>query len=91
MVLETDCARMANIMQAKGEDRLELCFLITEIREVGQSLPGWRAVKVKREVNRVAHELAQLARQNTKTEVWLGQTPACVQKLLTTDCDTVSD
>ncbi|WVZ52945.1 hypothetical protein U9M48_003943, partial [Paspalum notatum var. saurae] len=86
VILESDCAQMVEALRAHSEDRSDLCFLIAEARELGRSLPVWRISKVKRENNFVAHELAQLARQNTHTATWLGQAPACVRDLITTDC-----
>ncbi|WVZ77211.1 hypothetical protein U9M48_025103, partial [Paspalum notatum var. saurae] len=64
VVLESDCARLVKALQAADVDKSEMYFLIAEAREFGGTLPAWRVSKVKREDNRVAHELAQLARQN---------------------------
>ncbi|WVZ55445.1 hypothetical protein U9M48_006105 [Paspalum notatum var. saurae] len=71
VVLESDCARMVKALRAADTDKSDICFLIAEAREFGSTLPEWRVSKVKREDNCVAHELAQLARHNTSTAVWL--------------------
>ena len=45
-----------------------------------------KIVKVSRDCNKVANELAALARRNTHLAVWLGQAPACVTDLINSDC-----
>jgi hypothetical protein len=45
-----------------------------------------KIVKVKRDCNKVANELAALARRNTHSAVCLGQIPACVMDLINADC-----
>jgi hypothetical protein len=42
---------------------------------------------VKREWNKVAHELVHLARQITYTAVWLSQASACILAQLNNDCN----
>ena len=42
--------------------------------------------KVKREYNLVANELAQLARRNMHSAVWLRRVPACVDDFVKNDC-----
>ena len=45
----------------------------------------WKLHKVKRERNKVAHELDDLTRRNIHTPMWLRQAPACVTDLLNAD------
>lgn len=57
--------------------------LFKEAQEHAQLLETWRVEKVKRGCNNfVAHELAQLARRNRHTAMWLRQ-GACVHAFLT--------
>ena len=41
---------------------------------------------MKREYNRVAHELAQCTRQNEVSQVWKGACPPMVQHIVQADC-----
>ncbi|KAF8668901.1 hypothetical protein HU200_052106 [Digitaria exilis] len=42
---------------------------------------------VKREQNRVAHELAQIARRLSHCAVWRNRAPVCVEQLVAHDCN----
>ncbi|KAG2657216.1 hypothetical protein PVAP13_1KG187831 [Panicum virgatum] len=64
----------------------ELGFIIAEGKELSQLLLELKIVKVKRDCNKVAHELAALARRNTHSAVWLGQAPACAIDIINADC-----
>ena len=86
VMLETDCARVAMALCADREDRSYIGFLIAEGKRVMNLLDRVDIVKVNRESNQVAHELAQLARKNTHTAVWLRQAPACVHDLIKSGC-----
>ena len=89
IIVETDCARVANALQAK-EDRSLLCFILSEARHHARLLVEWRIAKVMRECNSVAHEFAALARRNTHSAVWIGQAPACVLDLVKNECNPLS-
>jgi hypothetical protein len=47
-------------------------------------------VKIGREENRASHELAQLGRVQSRTEVWLGNFPSELSATLAEDCNFVS-
>lgn len=89
VILESDCARVVQALQ-RGSDRSDIGFVIAEARELAQVLVEWKVALVKRECNAIANELAQLARRNSHTAVWLGQAPACVMDLLAADCTPIS-
>jgi hypothetical protein len=76
-------------MTSPQHDRSEIGFVIAEGKELSQLLLGLKIVKVKRDCNKVANELAALARRNTHSAVWLGQAPACAMSLINTDCNQV--
>ena len=56
--------------------------VLEEARHQARMLSQWKVAKVKRECNLVANDLANLARRNTHTAVWLGRAPACVEDTL---------
>jgi len=85
-VIESDSARIVAALETTDDDRSELRWIILETKEHLQLLPEWKIEKVKRENNKVAHELAQLARRNVHTVTWWRQTPTCVYDLLNDDC-----
>jgi ribonuclease HI len=82
IILESDCARVTQALLSMRPDRSELGFIIAEGKELSQLLLELKIVKVKRDCNKVAHELAALARRNTHSAVWLGQAPACAIDLI---------
>ena len=81
---------MVETLQGKKEDRSETCFITREAKELARLLVDWKVNKVKREGNNVANDLAQLARRNTHTAVWLRQAPMCVTDLLNSECKHIS-
>lgn len=74
----SDLARMVAALETRIEDWSELGWIILEAKEYLQLLPEWKIGKVKRESNKVAHELAHLARRNVHTATWWRQEPACM-------------
>ena len=81
VIVESDCARMVHAMKEK-EDRSAVSFILLEAGHQARMLSQWKVAKVKRECNLVANDLANLARRNTHTAVWLGRAPACVEDTL---------
>jgi len=86
VIVESDCARIVQALQAE-EDRSALSFILLEAKDHARMLPQWRIAKVKRECNSVANELAQLARRNMHSAVWLGRALACVADIVKNDCN----
>ena len=69
VVVESDSARIVKATSNRSVDRSDIGSTITEAKEYLQALVEWRIQKVKRECNKVAHELAQLARRCIHT-IW---------------------
>jgi hypothetical protein len=88
VIFETDCARVCKAMSSK-EDRSDFSFVILEAKEHAQALDEWRVSQVKRECNLIAHELAQLARRESDSAIWLGRVPRCVTDLVISDCNSI--
>jgi hypothetical protein len=76
---------MVAALAKNNEDRSELRWTILEAKEYLQTLPDWKIRKVRRECNKVPHELANLARCNIHTATWLRQAPAWIIDLLNID------
>jgi hypothetical protein len=88
VIFETDCARVCKAMSSK-EDRSDFSFVILEAKEHAQALDEWRVSQVKRECNLIAHELAQLARRESDSTIWLACVPRCVTDLVISDCNSI--
>ena len=50
------------------------------------SFTSWKVNHVNRDYNRVAHELAHLARQSEETQVWRRVFPRVMQDIVQVDC-----
>ena len=55
------------------------------IRSLLSSFSSWKIKHMKREYNRVAHELAQYARQKEESHVWKGVCPPMVIHVIQED------
>jgi hypothetical protein len=75
VIIESDCVRVVKAMKEK-KDLSDLSFIFAEAFDHAQLLSSWRVVKVNRDFNQVANELAIFARRNSHTAVWVGQAPA---------------
>jgi len=89
VIVESDSARIIKAMTSQSADRSEIRGTIMEAKEYLQLLVDWKFQKVKREGNKVAQELAHLARRDTYTATWLGQAPLCFQDLINFDCNSL--
>ena len=47
---------------------------------------SWKIQHLKRKSNKVAHELAHLARPSGGSQIWKGMDPPCIQFLLRQEC-----
>jgi ribonuclease HI len=75
VIIESDCVRVVKAMKEK-KDLSDLSFIFAEAFDHAQLLSSWRVVKVNKDFNQVANELAIFARRNSHTAVWVGQAPA---------------
>lgn len=85
-VLETDNCTIASMMTTRSGERSSLKFIIDEAVTAGNRLPEWTIVHKGRESNRVAHELAQLAKRNRHSAVWHYTAPVCVEQIIAREC-----
>ncbi|RLN25696.1 hypothetical protein C2845_PM07G29720 [Panicum miliaceum] len=91
-ILESDCLSAVNVLRKPSDQRSSSTFVIQETTEVAKGLPSFQVHHIKREQNGVAHELlAQLAIRLFHNAVWRNRCPACVEQLVTQDCNLVSE
>ena len=75
LTLTSHNIRVVQALTSKRLDRSEIGFVIAEGKKLSQLLVELKIVKIKRDCNKVANELAALARRNTHATVWLDQAP----------------
>jgi ribonuclease HI len=85
ILMESDCAGLVTAVLETGQDRSYLTQIISEIKFLMQGTRVISFVKVDRTQNRVSHCLANLARADSRTMVWLGAGPECVHQALDLD------
>ncbi|CAN6252434.1 unnamed protein product [Urochloa humidicola] len=89
-ILESDCAAVVSSLLAPSVDRARCSHIIQETRACMELLPGISIKKIRRECNRVAHELAQLAKRTIHCAVWRSSAPVCIKKILSIDCNRIT-
>ena len=85
VIIESDAASIVSDINDKLMDGY-LGNLYQGIIALLSSFPSWKIKHVKRECNRVAHELAHIARCSETNQVWLGVPPPKLFELIQADC-----
>jgi hypothetical protein len=70
-----------------GINRSIYASLVEDGKNVMRMLGNVCLVKINREQNTVAYELAQHARRAFSSEVWLTEIPRCIQHAVLLDCN----
>ncbi|EEE64789.1 hypothetical protein OsJ_19645 [Oryza sativa Japonica Group] len=89
VILESDCLMATTSIAGKDMERSRWTFLLREIKAAVRRLQEVSVHHVNRECNRVAHELAQLAKRTAHCAVWRDQAPSCILHVLRQDCNLV--
>jgi len=84
-ILESDCANIVRFLSQPERQRSPSSFTIQEALEEAAKLPRVEFHHVGRELNSVAHSLAQLARRLNHSAVWPNRFPFCVEQLVARD------
>ncbi|KAK9985835.1 hypothetical protein SO802_030786 [Lithocarpus litseifolius] len=85
IIIESDAlAAIQGILAAETEGSLGHVY--QGILSILSSFSSWSIKHVKRDYNRVAHELAQFARKNETSQVWKGSSFPIVQQLVQAEC-----
>ena len=84
ILLETDALTVAQSLAA-GDKGGSLSHFIQGISENLRSFSVWQINHLRRDCNKVAHELAQFAKRSSTNQVWKGVSPPMVQHLLQLD------
>ena len=86
VIIESNAASTVNNINEQLIDG-SLDHLYQGILALLNSFKSWKIKHLKREYNRAAHELAQLARFSEATQVWVGVSPPTVQEMIQADCN----
>jgi hypothetical protein len=79
-IMEIDCSSVATMLKARNGGRSSLKVFTEEAIQIGDRLPRWTIVHKRRESNRIAHELAQLAKRSRESDVWHLTAPVCIEQ-----------
>jgi ribonuclease HI len=85
IIMESDCAGLVTAVLERGQDRSSLVQTISEIKFLLKGTRLISFVKVDRSQNRVSHCLANLARAESRSMVWLGSGPESIRQALDLD------
>lgn len=70
LIVETDCLVAIHMLQADGEDKSDLAFLVREVKYLLAGIREIKIVKGHRDQNRVSHLLANKARCESILDFW---------------------
>jgi len=90
VIMESDCSSCLAALGNQRIDRSIHASLVQDVKMIMTMLENVCLVKVTREQNRVAHELAQHARRVCSSAVWLGSVPSCIEHVVLQDCNVTS-
>jgi len=90
-VIESDCHNVVNSLISDAENRASFSNIVKEIKSILSAIHEVKVCKIGRECNKVARELAQLAKWCMHLAVWRDQSPTCVHELIRLDCKPLSN
>ena len=74
--VESDCANLVSKLCNSEVDRSQISSIISDIQRLGDLFQAVGFKKIKREDNRVAHELARYSRVERCNGVLIGSAPS---------------
>lgn len=85
MLVETDCLRVVQAIQATSIDNSSFGLLLQDCKFLLSTLDNVRVVHAKRSTNMVAHNIAQAASAMSDRHVWGFTPPQCILASLAFD------
>lgn len=85
ITIESDSLSVVQRILSK-EVKGEMGHIVQGILSLLDWFSSWQVRHLKREYNRMAHELAWFARRNNISQVWRGVSPPVVRNLVHMDC-----
>ena len=78
IIVESDCSQLVSAVAEKSQDRSSFMNIISDIKLLASSFRECKIVKVDRGQVRISHCLANCARTEGRSAVWLGSGPEAV-------------
>ena len=91
IMIESDCHSVVKSLLFDDENRASFSNIVKEIKFAMSAMPDVKVCKIGRECNKVAHELAQLAKRCMHSAVWRDQSTSCIHELVSLDCKSLSN
>ena len=85
IIIESDTLAVIQSVE-KGETSGSLGHLVQGIIHSLKDFNSWSLKQVKRNYNRVAHELAQEVKRREESKVWKGTYPSMISQLIQNEC-----
>jgi len=85
VILESDCAAVIGYLNAPATQRSVSCFTIGEALEAAGRIPRVEFRHIGRACNKLAHELAHLAKRLNHSAVWRYRCPVSIEHLVAQD------
>ena len=86
VILETDSAAVAFSLAKDSFDRSPFVDLKKEAMSVSNLIKDFKIVKIDRQANRVAHEIAKFCFDSRSDGVLCNSVPPCVARFVMNDC-----
>jgi ribonuclease HI len=87
--LEGDAKNVVTAVLSTEPDDSSKGQITTDIRATLRAVPWWEMNHTRRDANRVAHALAELAVKQSVNGVWFSNPPDCISELLRADISAV--
>ena len=86
IILETDCSIVASFLSNQTIDRSLLVDIKKEAIGVSKFIENLKIVKIDRQANKVAHEIAKFSFDSRSDGMLCNSVPPCVANYVTNDC-----
>jgi hypothetical protein len=83
--VESDCKTLITGLERKNDIRSAWACILAEIQAIGNILPDRNFIHIHRDMNQLAHNLAQKAIRQNECVVMRFDAPACVRQLMASE------
>lgn len=86
VVIESNNSLVVSELNYLSDSRSQVCFIVSEAKDMLKMLQDYKIQKVNRAANKVAHELASFGRSEWSDGVLVGSAPPCALVAAQKDC-----
>jgi len=87
LVVETDCAKLLQLIQSRDVDRSRYTYRVSEIRMILAHERNISLAKISRHANAASHTLAFMGRVQQRTACWLRNFPEEIASIGKSECN----